>query len=302
MTVVRECKVVGDLFLMKPNGPIVKNQVQEIEKPTKERKYQEYRVIKRLKLLYSLITKIVKEIVNDTIEDDEASILNSPQQTYALDIQRKKERDNYKTVGTSQSKTKGIFKIFDKFKTAKTTKENKSLPKVPSNNIENMYTGNATFSRTTIVRSTLKKTSNVTYNQNSCSITLEPIMVRLKRAGNESRNIVLKDFISASGILDGINDHFLLSNISKENESKSTDIWMNESPKTRSSVFYNSKGLRGRQSSLRRRVLINQMNGSSKKNIEVVTKSLNFSINKSTQDRSVESLNQSLDLHITGKH
>ncbi|XP_077294129.1 uncharacterized protein LOC143916760 [Arctopsyche grandis] len=300
-TVVRECKVVGDLFLMKPNGPIVKNKVQEIEKPTKERKYQEYRVIKRLKLLYSLITKIVKELVNETIEDDEASILNSPQQSYTLDIQRKKETDNYKVVSTSENKAKGIFKIFDKFKTsAKTTKANKALPKVPSNNVENMYTGNVTFSRTTIVRSTYKKPSNVVDNQNSCSVTLEPIMARLKRAGNETRNIVLKDFISASGILDGINDNFLLSNISKENESKSTDIWMNESPKIRSSVFYNnSKGLRGRQSSLRRRVLINQMNGSGKKNIEVVTKSLNFSINKSTQDRSIESLNQSLDLHIT---
>lgn len=306
---VRECQVVGDLFLMKPYKSIVKNKVNQLEKPTKEKKYQEQRVIKRLKLLYSLIIKILKQLNGEmqTLDDEEESIVPSPQNTYVMSSSVKAKSSDHKTKLTPPSERKGIFKIFDKLKL---------LTKTNSNNADNASIDGSyinenpfkTFSRTTIVRSIHKKALRQN-NVESEPISLEPIMARLNKANGKMHVIALKDFISASGILDGMNDDYLLTNISNENildntemleNVQSTHVNMSKNSKNRTNIFYNSKDFKGRQVSLRRKVLMNQANETTKRFNKTFTEKPKNSYSKFSEARSVESLNQSLDLHITG--
>lgn len=175
---LKECRVITNLFLTNPSLSAVKNSNETfVTAPAQsnDQKQKEVRILKRLKLLYALLLNISKEIIGEqSIDDDEASgeedqseqvnnnlendLIN--QETYIKSIKstipvKARSRPDKSTPKVPQ-RSKGILGILQNFKgnIRQGTLFGCDILKKGNAPPSNACTINKTFSRTYMARKT----------------------------------------------------------------------------------------------------------------------------------------------------
>lgn len=266
---INECKAASEVLLIKD-----KQSTSKVSKD--EQSNRDARMLKRLKLLFTLISKIYNKII------DRSSLDLSDESSSSSNNQSSKSNVSPKDIRSKSTENKGLMNLLQKIVKVSNNKEVKSE--------------NSCFSRSTIVR--VKNDKTFTGRKMPQSNNISDIF-------NLHFSFLSSGTSASNSCIDKI-DEFLLADISM---SENTENLKKNSPKilpnktNNRSMFYKDKNrLTRRNNSLRKRLFINQIEvNKSKFVLEVPSKSIVDKLQIDFDD-SNEKLNTSLDLQITCKY